>query len=269
MLLVLQKLDADAASRRAALLWDALGDVEDRRGRRSFFGSYSWFYFTSQSCPFDAAFVRTLNAVPWIPGSDGTLHSPAFVTFESLGWEANPFLHSIIRFKPPIIETLAKEAGIEPGVLDLLKRIGVTSELQLRERLGVRDPAPEKNAGVADTVQGAIGKLLGAAPEPTPAIVDPTGPDPPGNGAGPSSQGQRGNGASGGSHSESRAGRPGSTTRDPNPEGERDRGGARSGDRQANRPFVSYVAAHPEEDGPDPDGLITIRGWNWKKRLLH
>jgi Domain of unknown function (DUF3883) len=252
-LLVLWKLDAGAASRKAALLWDALGDVEDRRGRRSFFGSYSWFYFSSQSCPFDAAFVRTLNALAWIPGSDGKLQSPAFVTFESLGWESNPFLLSIIHFKPPIIETLAKEAGIEPGVLDLLKRLGVTSEAQLRERLGVRDAALGKK--VADSVQGAIGKLLGGTSEPTPAIPDPTGLDPPGNVAGRSAQSQRGNGATASSHPEGRASQPGSSGRNAHTTGERNGSGTRSGGSQAVRPFVSYVAAHSEEDGPDPDGL--------------
>ena len=255
LLLSLWGLDGGAAARRAALLWDALGDVVDRRGRWSFFGSYSWFYFSPQSCTFDAAFVRTLNGAEWISGSDGRLHPTASVTFESLGWKINPFLLSIIHFKPPIIETLAKEAGIEPGVLALLKRLGVTSEAQLRERLGVRDSAPEKNAGGADTVQGAIGKLLGGAPEPTPAIPDPTGPDPPLNASGRSSQGRRGNSASAGSHSESGARRPGSRARGAYPEGERDDGGARSEGSQANRPFVSYVAVHPEEDGSDPDGL--------------
>jgi hypothetical protein len=35
-------------------------------------------------------------------------------------------------FKPPLIETLAREAGIETGVLDLLKKIGLTNEAELR-----------------------------------------------------------------------------------------------------------------------------------------
>ena len=67
-----------------------------------------------------------------------TSNAPSSFSSTSLGWKPNPFLHSKIRFKPPIIDQLAKEAGIEPGVLDLLKKLGVTSEARaLRARLGV------------------------------------------------------------------------------------------------------------------------------------
>ena len=45
-------------------------------------------------------------------------------------------LQSEIRFKPPTIEMLAKEAGIEPSVLDLLRKLGVTSEADLRSKQG-------------------------------------------------------------------------------------------------------------------------------------
>jgi hypothetical protein len=48
-------------------------------------------------------------------------------------------------FKPPLLETLAREAGIEPGVLDLLKKIGLTNEAELRSRLGLTDGADTGN----------------------------------------------------------------------------------------------------------------------------
>jgi len=139
----LPRLDASAAVKKAALLWEALADVEDRRSTRAFSGTYRWFYVNSQSCNFDATFVRRLNETAWIPDANGKLQQPEFVIFDTLGWKANPFLLSKIRFKPPIIETLAREAGIEPGVLDLLKSLGLTSEAELKARLGIEDEAPE------------------------------------------------------------------------------------------------------------------------------
>ena len=38
-------------------------------------------------------------------------------------------------FSSPLARRLAKEAGIEPGLLDLLKKLGVTSEAELRAHL--------------------------------------------------------------------------------------------------------------------------------------
>ena len=76
--------------------------------------------------------MRRLNPCPGCRTANGTLQQPVSVIFQDIGWEENPFLLSKIRFKPPIIETLAKEAGIELGVLDLLKKLGVTSEAELQ-----------------------------------------------------------------------------------------------------------------------------------------
>ena len=140
----LPTLAASTAAKKAALLWEALADVEDRRSTRAFSGTYRWFYVNPQSCDFDAAFVRRLNETAWIPDANSDLQRSEFVIFDTLGWEPNPFLLSKIKFKPPTIEALAREAGIEPGVLVLLKKLGVTSEAELKARLGIiEDKAPE------------------------------------------------------------------------------------------------------------------------------
>jgi hypothetical protein len=130
----LPSLDAADRVERARLLWEALGELLERRGLGVFSTTYRWFYFYQRSTSFDAAFIRLLNSEPWIPGPDGVLAVPSAVNFEALGWKPNPVLQSTIIFKPPVIEMLAREVGIDPGVLELLKRIGVTSLADFQAR---------------------------------------------------------------------------------------------------------------------------------------
>lgn len=160
-----------------------------------------------------------------MPDGNGDLQRPEFVIFETLGWKPNPFLVSNIRFKPPIIETLAREAGIEPGVLDLLKKLGVTSEAELKARLGIKDEASE--TGEEESVQFAEE----------------------GNGASSrSSEGEGGSSREGAGTATVgvKEGAAGKTIRD-----DRDRAPAPAGERQ----FISYVAVRPDEEEPDTDRL--------------
>lgn len=242
LLSTLTGLDAERAAKKAALLWESLCDVEDRRGTSVFLGTYKWFYFQPRSCVFDAAFVQQLNATAWVPNAAGDLDQPEFVVFDTLGWKANPFLLSKICFKPPILDTLAREAGIEPGVLDLLKRHGVTSVAELMARLSIKEgPQQPKGQPGPETVDDALKKLLGDAPGPTPPVPDSAGPE------------RTGSGSAGGGG-----------TREGTKGGDRTRGrgqdagtgaGKRTPGSTGGRPFVSYVGAHPDEGEPDPDGL--------------
>lgn len=52
-------------------------------------------------------------------------------------------MQSKIRFKPPLLEQLAREVGIESGVLDLLKDMGVKSEDDLRKHLVIKNGPPK------------------------------------------------------------------------------------------------------------------------------
>ena len=230
LLSLLQELEPPERKRRAALLWDALSDVESRRGSRAFFGEYTWGYsHQTKTATFDADFVRRLNQAEWVPDADGILRSPILVEFATLGWSDNPFLQSRIHFKPPILKQLAEEAGIEPGVLDLLKARGVTTEAELRKVLGVLEDRPAIEENGAGSVDDALGQL-GITGTPTPAIPDPTGSDPlPSSGRG---------GSAGGGGSWSGTG-----------------GGKRTPDSPGGRPFISYVATYPDDEDPDPDGL--------------
>jgi hypothetical protein len=235
----LPQLDLKVQRHKAAQLWDALADLESRRGSGAFKTEYAWGYsHESKTATFDAAFVRQLNATAWVPAANGQLQRPELILFDTLGWKPNPFLQSKICFKPPIIETLAREAGIEPGVLDLLKKLGVTSEAELRDRLGLKDEPTEVDARPG-SVEDALKRLLGNAPEPSPAVPDPAGPELLGSG-------DRGGGkrtsASGSAQSAGQA------------EGSGPILGKRTSRGTGGRPFISYVAVHPEEE-PDSDGL--------------
>ncbi|WP_225781271.1 sacsin N-terminal ATP-binding-like domain-containing protein [Xenophilus sp. Marseille-Q4582] len=155
---LLPTFSQEQRAERARLLWEALGDLEERRGRGVFDGSYTWTHYGQRKAPpFPAAFLRRLAKAAWVPDASGDLVHPALVTFESLGWKANPFLLSKIAFKPPIIDQLAKEAGIEPAALDLLRKLGITSVADLA-RMGIANrpvaAAPDEAATDDDETAG-------------------------------------------------------------------------------------------------------------------
>jgi hypothetical protein len=296
LLTKLPTLDPESAKKKVGLLWDALCDVVDRRGPTVFLGTYSWFYRTQRSQFFDASFVLKLNGASWVPDRDGAFQSPEFVMFEQTGWKGNPFLQSKIIFKPAIIETLAKEAGIDPGVLDLLKKLGVTSEIELKKRLGIKDDEAEQpeNKPSPGNVDDALKSLLGDTAQPTPPISDPSGPEPAGVGSGRSSSGAGvgggarvqtggpaggdsvgtdlgdrrqkespggGTGASGTTPGNGSGGDSGSKTTGSGGTGGVGTSGSPGDGRRTSsstggsRPFISYIGSHPDDEGPDPDGL--------------
>lgn len=236
-------LVAEKASIRARLLWESLVDVEERSGASAFSGTYTWMYYQSRTYRFDAAFVRLLNDTSWVPAADGVLHPPREIMFDTLGWKPAPFLQTKILFKPPIIEQLAKEAGIDPGVLDLLRRLGVTSEDELRRRLRVEPGSGEKEedgSGVADDNAAPVdGKgEENFSGEPAGEDDDDSGEQDDVVAGSKDGPGRKDGGGGGGDH---KAG----------PQGDR-----RKTEGGRSRPFISYIGTHPEdEDEHDPDGL--------------
>ena len=113
---------------KASQLWLELVNLRERRGESIFRAKYNWNYYGSHSAECDAAFVRKLNETEWVPDPAGNLQRPELIPFDGLDWPSNPFLQSKIRFKPPIIDELAAEAGIDPELLYLLKKHGVTKK---------------------------------------------------------------------------------------------------------------------------------------------
>jgi hypothetical protein len=257
----LSKFDRDERSKRARLIWESLGDLEERRGQGIFGGTYTWSHYGSYRTEFPSAFLRHLNAASWVPDANGDLQPPSFVVFDTLGWKANPFLLTKIAFKPPLIEQLAKEAGIDPALLDLLKRHGITSEAELKSRLGITDspaepePEPQPPPSSGGDVYGDAKDLYGDLPDIPPGTPDPSGGDDvrtggtgtggggrPGGGGGPRDGGDGKGGSPGGSGKPTDGGGGTGT-------GKRTPGGV------GGRPFISYVGTHPDDEESDPDGL--------------
>lgn len=142
-----RSLSVEDRKKKARLLWEALIELQDRRGEGAFSGTYRWQYHQWRSASFDAHFVQLLNRSKWITDGDGDLVEPSNILFEALGWPANPFLQSRIVFKKPIVEELAKEAGFEPDMLDMLKKLGVTSKADLLAKLKVEEPSSDSENG--------------------------------------------------------------------------------------------------------------------------
>ena len=247
---------------KAKLLWEELTHLEDQRGKTVFTGNYKWTWYRNRySQEFDSAFVRRLNESEWVPDNEGNLQRPKLVSFDSLGWLPNPFLRLKIHFKPPIIDQLAKEAGIEPEVLDLLKKEGITNKAELIARLGLTATAsPEDGSDGPTNADDAINALLGDAPNPTPLTVDETD-------AHSATAGSR-SGATGMATNNGRMRGLGSGERRGRSKGlERGSGRAASGKVGA-RPFISYVAVHPEDEASDPDGLEYSDRMNLEEKAI-
>jgi hypothetical protein len=270
LLLHMSSLSLDDAKARAKFLWDSLADLE-ARGASAFYGTYEWGYsHEAKVARFDAAFVRVLNEAAWVPDPNGELRPPRLVIFDSLGWKPNPFLLTEIEFKPPIIDQLAKEAGIDPAALDLLRKLGITSVAQLTSRLGigdappnvedklVDDPEPDTTSArnVYDDARDLYGDNLQDIP---PGSPDPDGGDVlAGNtechGAGNKGTGGAVSGNRSNDGTRSGLGRSGDSAW--NEDGaQAGNQGIRSPGQAGGRPFISYVGAHFNEMEVDPDGL--------------
>ena len=122
---VITDLSPDLAPNRSRILWEALIDVQ-RRKSWAFEGEYTWFYRSGRWAKFPANFVKVLNEVAWVPDKEGVLQVPRDVAFKETGWVEDPYLLSRIKFKPAVIDELAREAGVELGAIDFLKRYGIT-----------------------------------------------------------------------------------------------------------------------------------------------
>lgn len=253
----LEGLDGDEASDRTDLLWEALCDVQDRRGEGAFKGEYKWFWYTERRAEFDASFVKMLNETNWVPDENGALRRPGDVVFERTKWKTHPSLLEKIRFKPPVIDELAREAGIDPGVLTLLAQHDMTVEefTELLRRGGLMDDSSGKVT--TPSVEGALHNLLGKSPEPTSPVTEPPEPTRHQGLSGVSDTSAQTTvpvNRPGGNHANHPAGAAqGEHARSENAPSQHETGrGTYSGGRGK---FISYVALSPDDDEADPDGL--------------
>ncbi len=153
----------------------------------------------------------------------------------------------------------------------------MTSEAALRSRLGEEKQSDDDstaeathvsaddNASDVGDVDGAIKHLLGDTPGPTPPIPDPNGPEPRGTDTGPPGAGGHRRNASGPGTSGSGTGGRGSgdtgaddargKSSDIGSNGKGSSGAKGHPSGKGSKPFISYVATDPNDEGPDPDRL--------------
>ena len=230
----LPSLDTEDQRIRSTYIWEELVQLEERRGRAVFKAEYRWTHYGSHRQEFDSAFIRQLSDSAWIPTAEG-LRRPDLVLFDSLGWRDDPFMQSKIRFKPPIVDQLAEEAGFEPAMLHRLKQLGITNLSEL-EKLGL--PDDEEAPSDVNSVADAVSALGVTAPESS--AVEDSSADMGSPGSGGPSIARRGPGdptqQSGGDR------RQGTSGDSPY---QRETQSATSG---GNAPFISYVAVDHEDD---------------------
>lgn len=264
----LPSLSPEKRQIKARLLWDALIELKDRRGEGVFSGTYRWQYHQWRSAAFDAQFVRLLNGSRWIADAAGDLLDPSTILFEATGWPANPFLQSRIVFKKPIVEELAREAGFEPDMLDMLKKLGVASKTDLLAKLRTEECPAEEFAG--SSAAGEVEDVSESIDEEEDAVgsgatdrdyrhdeFEASDGDEDNNGVDDSDEDEpkdqtvtlfNGGLGAGGAGIQAAA----------NGNGAKRTNKRRDGDRKpGERTFVSYIATHPEkcDDSNDPDGL--------------
>ncbi len=261
LLELLPTLKTEEAAARVKVLWEALSDLE-ARGTASFYGSYKWGYFHEEkTAKFDAIFIRTLNQFAWIPKNDGELLSPGFVAFDTLGWKPNPFLQSKIAFKPPIIDQLAKEAGIDPAILELLRRDpAIVAELASRLKTNPRPELPKAPESEAD--EQSDGNVYDSAKDLYNGNDVDTGRS--GHGYSDTGSSHSGGSGNGGAYSSS-GGHTTSVNR-----GSSDNGGQgyRNPGHAGGRPFISYVGTHSNDDNSDPNDPDQMKRMQIEKHAI-
>ena len=242
LLEMLSGLPSEEAYCRSELLWQALRDVQREISARYFEGTYRWFYRSNRWAKFPAKFVRVLNEVAWVPDKDGVLQIPREVFFADTGWEADPNLLSKIEFKPAVIGALAKEAGIEPEILDVLKMRGITTKAQLIDLLGLNDDLLE--IGVPQTGETDTSEIVSDQVDEGSESKDSSE-----NGA-PESQVEQKRTAPNGSDERATGSVEEGQDATYSPTGE-----AVKTKAAGRREFVSYIAVSPEEPSEKSDGL--------------
>lgn len=250
LLSALPRMSIEDRRERAALLWEALAEFVDRRGASALTVAYSWFYHSQRTTQVDAHFVRQLNDTAWIPDDSGELRRPAETFFSQLGWPESPILESKVRFKPPAIAELAREVGIDPDVLDELKRIGVTHLEQLRACLKLDQKVDDDDDSDHEDTDDEEERSGSGETE-------------------PNSGGSQAHSKEDLSEDQSTQGNSGvSSGRGENHTGGQSGGKSRNGGATGTREFISYVGARAPGDDQDPDGLSQVERMKLEEQAI-
>lgn len=185
-------LSGDQQRERAELLWNSLIELVHKGRHECFRGTYKYHYYSWHSRAFPSRFVKRLNGAPWIPHEDGSLRLPESVEFADLDWEADEYLLSQIEFMQPhspAVASLAREVGVEPETLDLIREHKITPEM-LRGLLAsngstpIDDSSSEDDPAESDRPEASFARHLhgvqtttpSSAPD-NPVLLPPGGPN--------------------------------------------------------------------------------------------
>jgi len=147
------------AKQFAMLFWKLLCEVIDQLSeykRYEFFqGIYVWFYQTQHRSEFEAQFLKQLRYNSWLPIANGTLKRPSEICFSELPKEFAPqaCLQSKLGFKPEAINLLAKEANIDPAILDFIRNNAVSLEQLMRHFKPVQEATKAFVTGTEGTTK--------------------------------------------------------------------------------------------------------------------
>ena len=152
---------------------------------------------------------------------------------DEYGWEEDAILTRMIKFKPPVIATLARETGIETEALDLMQKHGLTAD-DLKELISQREESVDAfQSSSQDSHQG-------------PSQSD--------------NEANRTKSVPNDDSGSTRSGNDIVTNKNGSATGSEDSGGSKTGPSGStpsgggHQTFRSYIAVHMDEQA-DPDGL--------------
>ena len=127
----ISSLDIEQCMRISKLLWEELIDLQKEYPSK-FTAQYTWTrhrdYYRETD---EVAFIEQLNKAAWIPDIHDYLNlkPPSDIVFDDLGWEKDPVLLSMIKFKLPQLDHALQKADIDPkwiSVIEEWKKQGKT-----------------------------------------------------------------------------------------------------------------------------------------------
>lgn len=122
------------------------------RSRSLLYGKYETFYYRRRGKEFASSLVRRLRSTCWVADHSGELHRPSEVEFDSLDWDHDDELLSLIEFKTPEPEpepAYIKQARIDRHINQLAKAAGNDPE-DLRKRLHLAEELQKEGISIAD-----------------------------------------------------------------------------------------------------------------------
>ena len=128
---------------KALMLWKCLDNALRANGPEFAFGTYRWGYNKEKkSATFPAAFLRRLSEAKWILDKQKRPRRASDICFKEISEDfakhANGYLVRQLPFKNDTVAQLAKEAGVDQKIIEVLKKFDGLSAEELSKLLEER-----------------------------------------------------------------------------------------------------------------------------------